>query len=280
MTTVKPFIEATGGCVWPVDGHVHFHESSRVPGTLDAAAANMLTFGTSRRGLIGALLLAQAERERVFEALRETGRAGDWLFTPSEAEAESLIARKQDLAVVIVCGRQVRTNDGLEVLAIGTCRTFDDGQSLEAALDAVSRTNAVPVIPWGFGKTWGKRGSRIERLLTAGRIPELFVGDNGSRLDMLGVPEWINDAQQRGYRVLPGSDPFPLGDDHIRAGSFGFLAPLVPDATAPWLALRNWLVAGQGSPAPYGRASGIVRFVRNQVGIQVRNRASALRKSG
>ena len=55
--------------IWPVDGHVHFHELDLVAPMLDAAAANFRAIGGDSPRLLGALLLAQARTEAVFELL-------------------------------------------------------------------------------------------------------------------------------------------------------------------------------------------------------------------
>jgi hypothetical protein len=86
------------------------------------------------------------------------------------------------------------------------------------------------------------------------------------------VPAIIEDAAQRGFRVLPGTDPFPFSTDYRRVGGFGLLAEIQPREETPWGALRAWLTELDVSPEPYGRAIGPVRFAFNQFGIQVYNR--------
>jgi hypothetical protein len=111
---------------WPVDAHVYFHKSSLVVPTLNAAAANFRAVGGSRDGLPGALLLAQAAGEQIFESLRGSPRAGDWIMRPARDEPETLIARRDADSMAIVCGRQVQADDGLEVLGLGTLALFPD----------------------------------------------------------------------------------------------------------------------------------------------------------
>ena len=256
----------------PVDGHVHFHESWKVPAVLDAAAANFRVANGDPRGFLGVILLAQSSGERIYEALRESAAVGEWLLAPVAGEPETLIARKADSTIVVVCGRQVRADDGLEVLALGTCEEFPDGLPIEGALEAVGHAAALAVIPWGLGKLLGERGRRVGRLLAARRHPTLFVGDNGSRLHVAGLPRLIRDARSKGLHVLPGTDPFPIGRDYRRVGSFGFLAEEPRSANAPWGSLRAWLTGRTGSPEPFGRACSPARFLWIQAGIQVHNR--------
>jgi hypothetical protein len=263
---------------WPVDGHVHFHSLGRVGPTLDAAAGNFGAIRGLSEGLLGAILLTQAAGERVFEALQGPQDCGGWTLAPARGEPETLIARRGTTAVAVVCGRQVRAADGLEVLALGTREVYPDGLPFLDAVAAVRRSGALAVLPWGFGKWLGERGRRIEATLESMGPAQLFVGDNGSRLGLLSAPALVRASEQRGFRVLPGADPFPFGQDHRRVGRFGFVAELNPDEAAPWRALRAWLVERRVSPARYGRASGPFRFVFNQVGMQVYNRVRRSRQ--
>jgi len=253
----------------PIDGHVHFHTIDCVAATLDAAAANFRAISRVSAGPLGAVLLAQAARERVFEALLASAPVPGWSFVPARDEPETLIARRGAATVIVVCGRQVRTDDGLEVLALGTRQEFSDGLTLAEAVDAVQASGALTVLPWGFGKWLGERGKLVATILEARGAEALFVGDNGGRATVMGVPALIRTSAQKGFRVLSGTDPLPVTGDYRRVGGFGFLAEIEVPEEAPWRALRDWLIARRASPEPYGRACGPVRFVVNQVALRL-----------
>jgi hypothetical protein len=256
----------------PVDGHVHFHSAERVAMTLDAAADNFRRVrGAGTGDCLGALLLTQAGGERVFEALRDQPSCGDWRIRPVPDEEQSLLAERGETAIAVVCGRQVRCERGLEVTALGTTEEFADGRPLEDTIRELRASGALVSLPWGFGKWMGARGEQVRRALHQNDSAALAVCDNGSRLQLLGRPKLVQEAAALGYRVLPGTDPFPFGGDHRRAGSFGFLAA-EPGRDRPWQDLRAWLDAQESSPPAYGAALGPVRFVINNVGIQFRNR--------
>ena len=257
---------------WPVDGHVHFYRLDRVGPTLDAASANFQAAAGRVEGALGAILLTQAANDRVFEQLATTPVVGGWSLAPARDEPGTLIARQGSISLAIVCGRQVRAADGLEVLALGTREVFPDGLPFAEAVARVQRSGALTVVPWGFGKWLGRRGRRMEAVLDSMGCSALCVGDNGSRLGFTGVPAQLRVFEGRGFRVLPGTDPFPFGGDCRRVGSFGFMAEAGFDEVAPWRRLREWLLGRTDSPKPYGRACGPGRFVVNQVGIQVYNR--------
>jgi hypothetical protein len=262
------------GQYWPVDGHVHFHDVRFVAPTLDAAAHNFRAACGRSHGLVGAILLTEASGEHVFDSLQDLSMAGAWGFAPAADEPESLIAQRGDVALAIVGGRQVRAAAGLEVLALGTRSVFREGMPLTDTVEAIRRSGAVTVLPWGFGKWLGARGRVVAATLAKFEPDQLFVGDNGGRLSLLGVPALVRASERRGFRVIPGTDPFPFALDHRRVGRFGFLGEVPLPAAAPWRALRGWLIARRTSPLTYGEASGLLRLVVNQIGIQVHRRLS------
>ena len=262
---------------FPVDGHVHFHRLEQVAPTLDAAAANFTRVSGREAGLSGAILLVQTARERVFERLLETGAMGDWRFSAVAAEPQTVIAQSGPVSIAVVCGQQIRCERGLEVLALGTVKRYPEGRPLEETLDLVVGDGTLAAVPWGFGKWTGQRGELVRGLFRRRSPDAMFVGDNGGRVQALGMPALVRTASEAGFRVLPGTDPFPFGGDHRRVGAFGFLAATEPGMDQPWTGLRHWLESNAGSPAAYGRALGPVRFVFNQVWIQVYNRT--LRKA-
>lgn len=259
---------------WPVDAHVHLHTLSNVPATLDAAAAHFDEAWAGRKSLLGCLLLTQMAHERVFEALTARDMVGGWRLQRLEQEPETLIASSRGRSMALVCGRQVRAEDGLEVAALGTLQTFPDGRPFVESLEAVLATDAIAAIPWGFGKWLGARGRRVEAALERHDPRQIFLGDSGARSRGMREPGLIRRARARGIRVLAGSDPFPFGADCRRVGGFGFLAEIEPDAARPLHALRAWLRAPQATPALYGHPSTPLRFLINQVGVQVHNRVA------
>ena len=255
----------------PVDGHVHLHSSARAPAALDAAAAHFRQARSAPSGCLGALLLTQAAGERVFEDLMGRSACGSWEIRHVPDEPQSLIATRQNEWIAIVCGRQVRCERGLEVVGLGTLQEFVDGNRLHETIRHVQASGALACLPWGFGKWSGARGRLVRTALDANDVNSLTVCDNGGRLEVLGRPGLLREAERRGFKVLPGTDPFPLGEDYRRTGGFGFFAA-APGRERPWHDMMGWILAQEQSPGPYGRALGPFRFLYNNIGIQWHNR--------
>jgi hypothetical protein len=258
--------------VFPVDGHVHFHDFDRVAPTLEAACRNFRRFGGGEQRLLGAMLLVESAGERIFEWLQGQRRVGAWSFHPVADEPATLIAESRAGSVAVVCGRQIRCERGLEVLAYGTLARFTENKPVAHILDQVTASGALAVLPWGFGKWSGGRAAVIRDVLRTSDPGWLFIGDNGARARRLPEPKLIKAARAAGFRVLPGSDPFPFRGDEARVGAFGFLAELQPHQARPWTQLRAWIEARSDSPVAYGRGLGSSRFLVNQVAMQIRIR--------
>ncbi|NGX16865.1 hypothetical protein [Wenzhouxiangella sp. XN24] len=264
-----------GGGPYPVDAHVHLHRPGLVRAVLDAAAANFTRARPSGAGPLGYLLLTQASCERVFETLAPEATLGRWRLEAVTAEPESFLARDGERTLVLVCGRQLRAEDGLEVAALGTTETFPDGLRFDESLGAVLRSGAVAAVPWGLGKWLGARGRRVSMAMGNDGLRGWFLGDSGSRCWIGAEPRLIRVGRAEGARVLVGTDPFPFGGDYRRVGSFGFLADLELNIDRPWGSLRQWLLGLPESPPVYGHPSGPLRFLVNQVGVHLYNRLRA-----
>lgn len=264
--------------VTPVDAHVHFYSVARAERALNGAMRNFSALRpTGGTGIQGCLLLAESAGENVFSALVQVGRTGRWCIRETHDEPHSAIASGPTGQVAIIAGRQVRTAENLEVLALGTSRNYPDGMDLPTALEAVHDSGALAVVPWGLGKWTGRRLELLTSLLDWVQPESIFLGDNGGRLGIIDAPPLLVTAANNGFRVLPGSDPFPLPGDWKRVGSYGFRAEIDLPERDPWRVLRDWLKSRQSSPVPYGRPLGLFRFLVNQVGIHGYQRLRTVR---
>lgn len=263
-----------------VDAHVHIHECFVIDSFLSAAAQNF-AHAASR--------MADADDRHFVMCLTETAGthkfaelhsiAGDkklpvavpgsrWTIMLTD-EPVSLIAEHPDFgALFIVSGRQIVTRERLEVLALGTTQEWPDGSSVPDTVHGVTEDSSLAVIPWGFGKWWGRRGKIVEAALPECKSAAFFLGDNSGRPRYSLEPRLFAKARAEGIRILPGTDPLPFPAEHNRAGKFGFrILHSLPRRT-PWLSLRKQLVDERADVTPYGALESPARFLRNQIAMQ------------
>jgi hypothetical protein len=262
-----------------IDAHVHFHPGFRRDDFLDAALANFAR-GASELGIdgpvTGCLMLAETAEERWFLRLsrqEEGARFGAWQFESAGDDAVLTARRQTDGAtLLIVAGRQVRSREGLEVLALATREEFPDGLPFSDALTRVRWSGAVTVIPWGFGKWWLYRGALVEAALHRVTGPGIFLGDNAGRPQSSGRPRLFREAEARGIPVLPGSDPLPLPEQATRAGSYGFLLEGALDPGQPVQSLKQALGSLTPELRTFGRRASLACVCRDQLALRLRSR--------
>ena len=261
-----------------VDGHVHVHDCFNVAGVFDAAAANFAAAARmlgGRRGYDAVLCLVESENEHFLDDVRTRrsgrvwrGQRGFWELEPSR-EPETIAVRCGDTCLKVIAGRQLVTRERLEVLAIGTTAPLNEGEPLEATLAAVRTAGAAAVLPWGVGKWLGERGAVVARVLADPAWSDVFLGDNGNRLELGPDPAQFTAARRAGRCVLPGSDPLPLPGEEARVGAYGFAIDVALDPLRPAAALLT--VLRSGAPfAAFGRRERLTRFVGNQLALRRR----------
>lgn len=276
----SPGVEAAGAPPCLVDAHVHLYGCFERDRFFDAAHANFAQAARSagdRGAFSGALLFSEGAGEQAFARLAEAAgapRNGRWRVVRTE-EPESLLLRADDgRRLWVAAGRQIVTVEGLEVLALLTPAAFPDGEPLDDTLARVQAADAVPVLPWGFGKWLGRRGRRLRALLARTQPRDLFLGDNAGRPFFWPRPAPFRAFEAAGGHVLPGSDPLPFPSEADRPGRFGFRMQAVPSETRPAESLRRALRSSGFRPIAYGRLERAGRFARHQVAMQLRKRSA------
>ena len=262
-----------------IDAHVHCHGCFAQAAFLDDAAAG---FTAAARRLdiagpaIGWLLFAEMYGDHYFDGLR-TGRIepAGWTLATT-LEDTSLMARRQDgQTMVLVAGRQLNTEEGLEVLALGSSTALADGEDLATTVERVRAHGAVAVLPWGFGKWWGRRGQALTRYLETLEQPGVFLGDNAGRPALLPPPPQFAQGAGRGLFVLPGSDPLPLSAGAAGVARYGLVIEGAVDADRPAAGLLRLLAGLRQQPATFGRRDGIAACLGKQLAMQWQKRGRA-----
>ena len=249
-----------------VDAHVHLHPCFDLAQFFDTALENFHTQSQRlqlAQPVVGALLLAEVSGVEAFADLvnqqqQINQQLPDWEICPT-AEAYSLwINHSAGHSLLVTAGRQVVTQEGIEVLALITAASIEAGLSLADTLSQVELADGLPVLPWGVGKWIGKRGKLVQTQLQIARS-SLFTGDNGGRPEFWPLPDYFQQRPQ-----LPGSDPLPLPNEVSRAGSFGFLTQGQLDRARPGESLKQILRSHHPMIQNYGQLLSPWQFVRNQ----------------
>ena len=263
------------------DAHVHIYDCYDLRDFFDRALKNLKTAfrkGAIRTGFTGLLFLTDTGNPSWFERLsvmargeKDSGTAGmgNWALHPTREDESLFVGQKPGEGFFIIAGRQIRTVENLELLALATRETFQEGLSIEELILTVSRRGGIPVIPWAFGKWWGQRGKTIRALLKKGGSPGLFLGDNRNRL--IGWPRspLFREAEKQGIPTLPGSDPLPYPDEVSYPGSFGFMIRGSVSPDFPARDIKRILGDLKTSPTPFGSSDSPIHFFLNQLRLRL-----------
>lgn len=259
----------------PVDGHVHLHPCLDLGRALDAALGHAERVSREHDRVGGdriVLCVADPEGGARFRSLRGRSARGElrpWELASTDEET-SVAARREDGGIVtLVEGRQVRTAERLEVLALATSASLPDGEGFEATVRRALDAEAVVVVPWGFGKWWSRRGERLRRLLDSPLGRRIHLGDNAGRLPCGPHLGLLREGRRRTRPTLPGSDPLPFPDHADRIGQYGFLLPGLDVARRPARCLRSLLAAGGDRLVRYGTLDPPHRALLSQVRLRL-----------
>lgn len=259
-----------------VDTHVHIHRCYETVAFLDSASRNFRQAAAAAcpdQPYRAVLCLTEDAGSGEFERLRVRAddHAGldDWSFSRTGEPHSLLVSHRRYGELTILAGRQIRCAEGVEVLALGTCRQFEDGMSVNAAIDRTLDAGALAVLPWGFGKWTGRRGRLVRKLLGTRTPQEISLGDNSGRLAVCPEPREFALARQRGFRVLPGSDPLPFPAEITRAAVYGLVIAGSLGTTEPARDLVGILSSLPVRIRPFGRLETPFRFLRNQLAMQL-----------
>jgi hypothetical protein len=258
-----------------VDAHVHIHRCFHLEQFLDAALINFQSFSPSSSSFV--LLLTESCTDNYFSALTQAAQSdcspplalGQWKIHTTQESCSLRAFKNHAASLFVIAGKQIVTSERLEVLALMTHQSFEDGHPLKDVLRVVTERGGIPVIPWGFGKWMGKRQKVLEQLFLQNSPPRVFLGDNSGRPSFWPTPPLFQHPQTRVGKVLSGSDPLPFPSEVDRPGSFGFSLNAVLDPHTPAESLKQAILDPTLTLTPYGNLEKPHIFVRHQVAMQL-----------
>ena len=261
---------------WLVDAHAHLHPGFDLARSLGAAAANFrratLALGAAASSR-ACMFLVEAEGTAPFRRLSSDSLPGGWRQARTAEPASLLLVHDDHPPMVVVRGRQLRTAEGLEVLAVGVPdqggNELRDRRPIADTVRRAAGAAAVVILPWGFGKWRGRRARLMRATLRGSLPPRVFVGDTGNRPRLLPYPVLLREARAGGMWVLPGSDPLPLGSHAGRLGTCGAFLECEPDLENPLHQIVGLLSIRTTQPDMFCRPEPAPRFAVAQFLMQL-----------
>ena len=268
-----------------VDTHAHLRGCFEVRAFLEGALTNFAREVESideKSGMTSVLCLMDPPRARGYERLSRfvaegEGEKGEGKRVAEKgafqrtAEEESLHLRLgQSRNLIVIAGRQIESQEHLEVLAVGTRGHFTSEAPLEQLIREIATVGGLPIVPWGAGKWWGTRGERLRELLQDADLPRFFLGDSAQRPSVWPKPSHFSLAGRHDVRTLLGTDPLPLSDEAKRVGSCGVRLSGRLDLEKPAHDLKRTLLDPATPLRYFGERETLPRVLRNQALMQYR----------
>jgi len=275
--TLQPDNPGHGSSPALIDAHVHLYDCHDYTTFFDAALRNFSNAAQSLslpRDTPGVLMLTETAKDNAFQSLIDQPEldGGRWKFTPNNDGLSITASIKGRDALTIIAGKQIVTQEGLEVLALGTNHNFTQGLDVRHTIEKASQCHGLPVLPFGVGKWTGQRGKIVNDLIHDESFPIRFMlGDNAGRLALAGTPKQFDQAQHKNIWTLPGTDPLPFPSQAIRVARTGLVLRGV-DLNSPAESIKQRLKSADAQPVSFGHGAGVFRFFSLQVAMQLRKR--------
>jgi hypothetical protein len=267
-----------------IDSHVHIHNCFHLPSFFDAAVVNFLKAVEKSQSIkcqsCFMLLLTESIGKNYFQKLCDLASNNrnlaslnglSWSFNETSEQGALQACRSDGQDVFLLAGRQIVTEEKLEVLALLTTALFKENRTLIQTVEDVRNSGGIPVLPWGFGKWLGKRGRILKKFIME-NDGLVFLGDNSGRPVFWPRPKLFSVIEAKGGKVLPGSDPLPYAWETYKAGSFGCFFQGNFNPRFPSASLKEMLSEPMVSMHHYGQLEKPLKFLRNQSLIQLEKR--------
>ncbi|MCP5007116.1 MAG: hypothetical protein GY941_24705 [Planctomycetes bacterium] len=253
-----------------IDGHVHFYDCYDPGKFFQAAIINLDAFFHSKypeeEDFQRILLLTEGKSNNYFKQLKINGIPGsDFEVRNTQEDCSLTLFANNNPQCFILAGRQIVTQENLEILSIASNYKIEDGLPARDVIGMLLERKEITVLSWGVGKWLFKRGKIIRELIKEYHSPYLFIGDNGARPSFWPTPELFKMAEAYGIRVLSGSDPLPFSRETCRVGTFGFTIGGRIDANNPAESFRNNLLSKKGNVSFFGKQDRAHLFLKRQL---------------
>lgn len=222
-----------------LDTHLHLYPCFNLP-----LAFNQFLDNTSRLGAQATRVACLAERYdcQYYQSIASGEMLPDGFKLQEVSENQVSLARNtDDLSLNLIPGRQIISQEKIEILALGCEEIIEDGQPALDVIYQIIQLGQVPVLPWSPGKWFGARGELIKKLITELEPGDFLVGDTPLRPYGWTTPDLMKLAISRGYSVVAGSDPLPFSGEEKWLGAYCTVAQSENELNAKQLlhALKN-----------------------------------------
>lgn len=259
-----------------IDSHVHFHKCFKIEKFFSSVFQNFSTEvlkHEEKSDWYGVLCLTEISGSNFFEALFSKKIAPDEFSLEFTNEEESVIVKnKYDEIIIVIAGKQIIAQNGIEVLALGTTKNFETNNCIEKTISEVNESSAIAVLPWGVGKWLGRKKEIIKKFVFENSEEKFFLGDNSGRPSFWAEPDIFEIGKSSNHFILAGTDALAIPREENKTGTYGFYLNSEINLEEPAKDLLSQISNLKAQPKIFGNLENPVKFFKNQITMQMRKR--------
>jgi hypothetical protein len=249
-----------------LDAHCHFYECFSLEIFLQDAFKNAANSTSSVSFTSFGIILTERNDCNFYERLfSDQSLSNDITVLGYKHDKNLVFDKSNSLSLIFYPGRQVSTNEKIEVLALFCRDPLPENMSLEDLTQHISKSGAIPVINWAPGKWTGKRGRVVQEFVT--KNPEkITLGITSLLPEHLPYPSIVRKAFTTDIPLIAGSDPLPFSGQESLACSYGMLFPSLSDQPSDHeikeaIMNKTGTITGQRSSIP----GSFIRLFKNEL---------------
>ena len=237
------------------DTHLHFYPC------YDSSRAILCLFNNLHRiggNAVKVAFLAERHDCHFFGSIRSnpTSLSASGVEVSTSINEDCAAIHRNGQLLYLIAGRQIVSEEGLEVLALGTDEAIPANKPVLETIEQVISVGGLPVLSWAPGKWFFDRGRIVRELIESYEPGKFLIGDTSLRPTVWGEPFLMRLARKKGFGVISGSDPLPIAGEERYMGTYGSLLDILFDAGKPLESIRSGLTVSHPPTKPVGRRCG------------------------
>ena len=259
-----------------VDGHVHIYSHYNLNDAIKIGINNLKSTIKEKTDsdVIPVWLLVERHDCSFFNEATDSApinfeNSGYTLNTSDEKE--TLIIEKDGTPILfILAGRQIVTQEGLEVMSLASTLFIEDRtKSTAQVIEHINKNGGVALINWAPAKWFFSRGKVVDKMLDIFSPDELLIGDTSLRTTMWQLPKLMSKAIKKGFKIIAGSDPLPFENEEKLIGTYCFQLTGKFDEKQPAASIRQLLKSSASDISIKGKRNGLIKFLKRQIRIML-----------
>ncbi len=258
-----------------IDGHVHlypvFDLLKAVENGLENLFLNAKKKNINLNDEVPIWLLVERSDTNFFDELSnspEKYNQGEIKLVKAKDNLTIKVEKEKETILYILAGRQLVTKENLEVLSlVSDFNVPDKEKPMDEIIQLIRDAGGIPALNWAPGKWFGSRGKIINEQIEKQSPENIYIGETTMRPTVWLKPKLIKKAENRGFRVMAGSDPLPFRGEEKEIGSFGFKIEGEFDPENPAQSMRNIFSDPTKKLTLIGKRNNVFKFSKRQYKI-------------